>query len=133
MLVTVYKIEFTSRKTLITFTCSLLYTHIRLLLFSLKHMACHAFTHEISDWNKHLSHNVFSVCPNWATLLYPNKFWKIPQATFVSPFRYAAKKKKERVGKTAIANLFALHSNAISGFYIITMKSNLDINYPSKF
>ena len=69
MLVTVYKIEFTSRKSLITFTCSLLYTRIRILLFSLKHMACHVFTHEISDWNKHLSHNVFSVCPNWATLL----------------------------------------------------------------
>ena len=29
------------------------------ILFSLKHMACHVFAREISNWIKYLSHNVF--------------------------------------------------------------------------
>ena len=51
--------EFTLWKTLIAFTSSLL-TFIcpftsATIIFS-KHMACHAFTHKISDWNKYFSH-----------------------------------------------------------------------------
>ena len=65
MLVILCKMKFASRKILITFTCSLIYARLLPpLLFSLKHMACHVFTHEISNCNKYFLRNVSSVCSN---------------------------------------------------------------------
>ena len=59
LLITVYRVEFTSWKTLIACAFSLLYASLFLsLLLSQKHMACHAFTHQIWDLNKCLSHKV---------------------------------------------------------------------------
>ena len=53
-------------KTLILFTYSLSYAQLLPpLFFSLKHIACHAFTDKISGIiNKYMLHEVFPVCPN---------------------------------------------------------------------
>lgn len=44
-------------------------------------------------WNKYLLHEVFPMCPNWATLVKKNR-----QATFVSSFSFAVEEKKEIIG-----------------------------------
>ena len=49
-------------------------------------MACHVFTHEISKWEKHFSHNVPSLYLNYSTLVYLNKCRKFDKQVWsVSP------------------------------------------------
>ena len=80
------------------FTCLLLYARLlALLLFFLKHMACHAFTHEISDWNKYLSVKFFhcvQIEPHSSSLTNA----EIVQVAFVSSSIFAVEKKKENIG-----------------------------------
>ena len=69
MLFTVYKTEFAFWKIFLVIFLHLHACLLPSLLFSLKHMTCHVLTHKMSDWNKHLSHNVYPVSQILVTLV----------------------------------------------------------------
>ena len=139
ILVTVNKAKFLLRKTLLTFSkipalgWMLVNKRIRLslhhekqwqhshahlytrllppLLFSLKHITCHAFPHKVSNYNKYFSHNVFQCI--W---IKPHSSNLTSVENLTSNFRQSVHiccKEKENKKIMAIVKPFALHASAI--------------------
>ena len=120
MLVTVYNTKFTSLKTI--------YARLLLpLLFSLKHMACHVFTNEISDLNKCLSHNFSAVCPNWVTLVYLNKCKKFDkQLSSVRPHLLRRTKRRKLQKLQRFSRYSQTQNNHCKAFCVTRKRKNLN-------
>ena len=106
MLLTVYRAEFTSWKSLITFKYSPICPLTSIIIIFYKDISCHIFTHFS---HKNFSHNVSSVCPRvLVTSDYKNNQSNIQKKLYGYILKHCQEGEKEKKTTQAIKKVFGI-------------------------